>query len=232
MYELILSVIRYKENRGDNDFAIIAKQFERVIKKGLQSISKIDREDVYQIVLMKLEELILCFRVIMINKLNKKNRKYFIRFLENDKRIKGVNKDLDNYFNCYKYDFKLYSNQNIFIKYIYIRLPGIIKNSCAKLRRISSNEILTLNEVNNGIEFINEIKDVSWDIKYEILMSAISLLDRKDKEFIIWYFYSRQAINEEQAALILKVTQQAVSKRLNRIYRKLREIYIELVINN
>ena len=51
MYELILSVISFKKNRGDDDFEVIVNNLECTIKKILNIIQIKDREDVYQIVL-------------------------------------------------------------------------------------------------------------------------------------------------------------------------------------
>lgn len=56
MYELILSVINYKEFMCDDDFILIVNRFENLIKQVLNRISKKEREDVKQELLIKLFE--------------------------------------------------------------------------------------------------------------------------------------------------------------------------------
>ena len=95
MCELIKHIVAYKNKKEDEDFECIERILKPSLIKKIINIPFKNQEDLYQQIMMSLNDFILDFRLIEIIELNENNKKHFISFLEKIGGVDIVNRDID-----------------------------------------------------------------------------------------------------------------------------------------
>ena len=99
----------------------------------------------------------------------------------------------------------------------------MLKDYYKDKKRIFNEQLISLSEEIEGVELINNIADTSYDTNNQVLVEAVNLLKKEDKEFINLYYLSGQVLSQKEVAEKLGITQQAVSKKFTRIKKKVNE---------
>lgn len=243
MNDKIKLIIEYKKDKSDALFMKIVERMNQLIKYHVNKISSTYREDLYQEMLISLDEAINVFEInenikveselfnydnlLKIKKLKYKHLnqimhgKYFEGF------IAMYGKSLfESAFNDKTkleeliYEYKLFCNENQLIEYL---------KSTFKNRRISfyrehvakpDSTLISLNTpIGNDIELIDIIPDNYHSVDESILY--YESLSSEENEFLNMFYERDRVLTETEVAKRLGVSQQAVSKRKRRILRKL-----------
>lgn len=224
MTSLILKIIDFKNQKNDDSFEKLEKNLRKKVVPFLNNIEKSFKDDVYQEILIKIIKLCDSFKILNYSEIKEQ-----INYMD---QLAIYLKQNDNIFK--KDDFTLFFNQFLFNRILNETIINVILDFFKSHYYREYNDFDSLNKIIYNDEFLEYIYDandydISRDSRNELLYSAISLLDEKDKDLIVWYYFSGQVVNQVDAAKKLNETQQNLSKRLNKIYKKLRNIYINLV---
>jgi RNA polymerase sigma factor (sigma-70 family) len=120
-------------------------------------------------------------------------------------------------------EFYLFCCENKFKKYMKLALNRKVIDFIRKYKINFETKIISLNSVteNDEEELLYKIIDKSSLINYQ--KNDYSLLSTKDIEFLDLFYVDNKKLTEKEVAKILGVSQQAVSKRLNKIKNKLKK---------
>ena len=223
MRSLMYKIIDFKNQKNDDSFEKLEKNLRMKVVPFLNNIEKSFRDDVYQEILIKIIKLCDSFKILNYSEIKEQ-----ISYID---QLTIYLKQNNNIFK--KDDFTLFFNQFLFERILNETIINVILDFFKSRYYREYNDFVSLNKIIYNDEFLEYIYDsndydISRDSKNDLLYSAISLLDEKDKDFVVWYYFSGQTLNQTDAAKKLNETQQNISKRLNRVYKKLRNIYINL----
>jgi len=201
-----------------------------MILRDLKFIDYQEREDFKQALYMKVHE-------VLLKRPIKENNDYIFRWSENEETIFKENKYLTNLLSEFGMTVKSVLDMNeqlekkefesayrVFVGDVklYQYFSKVIKTCRINfVKAYEKDPIYYAFRLNNQNahhqEYINTIEDESQNPNYIIDMS---ILDDEEREFLDEY---AKALNQTEVAKKLNVTQQAVSKRYNKIINKLKE---------
>ena len=199
MFDIIKKVIKYQETCDEQIFESLLNDFDLLIKKYTKKVDKVDQEDIYQELVMKL------FKIIKYFKINNHqvDETYYKSFLNTIKDSRESHSE-----------YVLFCNQNQFLKYLKVTFQNTINSY---FRKQQENFIFDVIDDLDQIEDYSEFKQSSF--KNIIEETSLSL---KDKEFLSLFIEDDRILTEREVALKLKITQQAVNKRKNKILKKIK----------
>ena len=197
MFDIIKKVIKYQETCDEQIFESIINDFDLLIKKYVNIVNKKDQEDIHQELLMKLFKIVKHFKIknYQVDDIYYKNFRNTIK----DKSESHL-------------EYVLFCNQNQFLKYLKVTFQNTINSYFRKQQE---------NIIFDTIDDIDQIEDyngfMQQNFKNTIEETSLSL---KDKEFLSLFIEDDRILTEREVALKLKITQQAVNKRKNKILKK------------
>ena len=221
---------KYSNQPNDDLFIEIIHELKWMILRDLKYVNYQEREDFKQALYMKVHE-------VLLKKPIKENNDYIFRWSDNEEMIFKENKyllkllsefglsvnnvlsiedqidkkEFESVYRVFVGDVKLYQYFSKVIKTCRINfVKAYEKDPIYYAFRLN-------NQNNHHQEYINAIEDESQNQNYII---DISVLDDEEREFLDEY---AKALNQTEFAKKLNVTQQAVSKRYNKIINKLKE---------
>lgn len=201
MFDIIKKVIKYQETNDELIFESLISDFDLLIKKYVNIVNKKDQEDIYQELLMKLFKIVKHFKIknYQVDDIYYKNFRNTIK----DKSESQL-------------EYVLFCNQNQFLKYLKVTFQNTINSYFRKQQE---------NFIFDTIDDIDQIEDyngfMQQNFKNTIEETSLSL---KDKEFLSLFIEDDRILTEQEVALKLKITQQAVNKRKNKILKKLNRL--------
>lgn len=199
MFDIIKKVIKYQETCDEQIFESLLNDFDLLIKKYTKKVDKVDQEDIYQELLMKLFKIVKHFKI----KNYQVDETYY-------KSFRNTIKDKSES----HLEYVLFCNQNQFLKYLKVTFQNTINSY---FRKQQENYIFDVIDDIDQIEDYCEFKQSSF--KKLIEETSLSL---KDKEFLSLFIEDDRILTEQKVALKLKITQQAVNKRKNKILKKIK----------
>lgn len=199
MFDIIKKVIKYQETCDEQIFESLLNDFDLLIKKYTKKVDKVDQEDIYQELLMKLFKIVKHFKI----KNYQVDETYY-------KSFRNTIKDKSES----HLEYVLFCNQNQFLKYLKVTFQNTINSY---FRKQQENYIFDVIDDLDQIEDYCEFKQTSF--KKLIEETSLSL---KDKEFLSLFIENDKILTEQEVALKLKITQQAVNKRKNKILKKIK----------
>ena len=217
MNELIKHVIEYKNDSSDSNYLKIIAQLEYLILKTLNKISSPFKDDLKQELHLAIFLLIKKFE-IRTNFKNEDitvNNKNFINFIKKNGIANPIiTKDL-------LYEYNLFCNENQFLARLKLILHSVYVDFLKKHKYELSFEIIILNSTNKiEQERIDNIPDETY--KPNITFDFLNILSKQEKEFLNCFFNDDQVLTEKQVADILKVSQQAINKKKQKIFKKIK----------
>lgn len=241
MNQIIKLVARYQIELSDELFIKIVEKFLKLIN---YYCNKVDlyKDDLKQELLMKLDNIAKGFKLVNISVDKTLFTEEHISMIKY-KKYKNVNKVMNsNYINGFikKYgkelfdesflsekkrkiflnEYSLFCNENQLLKYINIAFKNCF---LIHLNMYTKDNVLSLDEMKDeGFELIdnNQVKD-----KKEIM--DLSILKKKEKDFIKKFIDNGKLLSERKVAKILGISQQAVNKRKKKIILKYKNILKE-----
>ncbi len=248
MNRIIKLVIDYKESQTDFIFQDLVDELTDLIDYHKRKVAVYYRDDLGQELLVCLVRVIDKFRIKNFKPINEElfnlntlklllghnynnvndvlNNKYVLGFI--DKYGADLfNKAFENLndYNIFIFEFKLFCNENQFFKYLDKSLTNQV-NHFVRENKINDNKIISLNSITSSdIEYIDLIPDIEEETK---IVFDINLLDETDRSFLYNFIKDDEIITGKEVAEILGVTQQAVSKRLKRLYKRYLKKYYEV----
>lgn len=248
MNRIIKLVIDYKESQADFIFQDLVDELTDLIDHHKRKVIVYYRDDLGQELLVCLIRVIDKFRIKIYKPINEElfnlntltlliehnynnvnevlNNKYVLGFIDKygadlfNKAFKNLN-DYNNFI----IEFKLFCNENQFIKYLDKSLTNQVRYFVRE-NIINDNKIISLNTImSSDIEYIDLIPDIEEENKK---VSDINLLDETDRSFLNNFIKEDEILTGKEVAEILGVTQQAVSRRLKRLYKRYLKKYYEV----
>ena len=237
MNTLIKKVLEYQKSKNE----IVFKEIINILKPVINTyVSKIDR---YYSQDLKQELLCSIYKSLLKFKHNKKEitinlglsdikkiydeiikHKYYDSFKVKFVEFKSLDilktNDIIKMIN----EFYLFCNQNQFKNYINKVLNNKLIDFIRTNKIDKEIKIISLNIVNDydGEELLYKIPDTNSSKIYSEI--DYSLLTNKEVEFLNLFYKDNEKLTEIDVAIILGISQQAVSKRLIKIKNKLKKI--------
>lgn len=236
MNTLIKKVLEYQKNQSDLVFQEIVIIMTPLINAQVSKINRIYTQD------LKQELLLTIYKVLLKFKLDKELISKNLKLIE----IKSIydtvisHKYYDSFKLKYQYNISVYTSneddlvkvinefylfccENKFKKYMKLALNRKVIDFIRKYKINFETKIISLNSVseNDEEELLYKIIDKSSLINYQ--KTDYSLLSTKDIEFLDLFYVDNKKLTEKEVAKILGVSQQAVSKRLNKIKNKFKK---------
>ena len=228
MNKLIKLLIKYQETNDEVYLEKIIKMFDRLINKYVSRVEPDNKEDIKQILIIKIYNVIKNFHLnnkyykdnnsIIVLKINDKECLLDISYLDGFNNKYGSNL-IDEAFLSEKSlldfitEYVLFNNENQLTRYLEKTFNNVIlKYYKEKNKQININ--YSLNEINEyGEEYINLIIDQNSKLVYKI-----NVLD--ETESVILDLLMKK-YTQKEIGKILGMSQQAVNKRKKQIIKKL-----------
>lgn len=243
MNENIKLVIEYQKNNEDFIYNEIVEKFQMLINHYCTRVIKKYRDDLHQELLMSLHHVVLKFKMNLsinidsslfstdnlntikesdyqnINKIMK--HKYFKGFIDKYGTSLFELAFVDEVkYNELLYEYKLFCNENQFIKYLNIAFKHCVSDFYRDYRIIEIEQITSLNLlINDGKELLDTISEEKVDNEKII---CIEKLSEKENDFLNLVYGQNKPLTERETANILGISQQAVHMRKVRILKKLK----------
>lgn len=190
MNTIIKLVIDYQKTNDEKTFDRLLKVFDNLINKYVKLSKNKDFEDIKQELIMVLYKIIKHFKI--------KNHEISQFYLEKFKTKYQITK-FD-----YK-EFNLFCNENEFLKYVEVSF----RNHLISYYRKQTKE--------ECIEFVEDLEDYPDIISYEDIKFE---LNQQEMAFLSLFIENNHLLTEKEVAKKLGISQQAVSKRKNKIIKK------------
>jgi len=236
MEKIVELVLKYQKDRKEEEFIKILNCFKLAINKYLCSVKLKDKEDIGQVVLFSIYVIIINFKYKEADfdehLFNKNTLEYLIK-----NEFKNVNKTMNQKYitkyikdcgeekfirafyskrlrDIFIKDYNLYCNNNAFIKKVQKTLSGI------RFKYIKrTKETMSLNEIyEDDMELLDMVIDETTNIKekpfekYQMTIDEIVFLEK--------FIENNRLLSESEVAKKLGISQQAVSKRRQKIRKK------------
>lgn len=212
MEDLLIKINKFKKERNDEVFDNIVDSLKGFLKPYLKKVDACFRDDLYQEILMGLFKSCLLFKIIDFNKIkSNSNYDFYYKNFLNEKKI-----EID------EEDFVIYFNLITFIKFINEMIINVIKDFVKSRYYFESKNTDSLNILIYDEELINLIFDSSYEEEVS-LIKAFKLLDNDEIKFLDAFLKNGQVLSQREVAIKFGITQQAVSKKLNKIKKKVNE---------
>ena len=232
MNKLIKNVIKYNENKSDFLFSKIIEELKVVTDFYCRGVCEIDRDDFKQEVLFSISKAISNFTIFerkrnlnndynqVLDEYKEKSKSvYFKKFKEkyNLKELSYDNCEIEK-INIILDEFYLFCSECQFRKYISLLCRNRLVDYYRKWVNIKKT-IISLNErINNGDELIDLIPDKKDYPEYNKRQMVLS--DEENK-FLDFFIEKNRILTEYELGQKLGVSQQAISKKLTKIKKKL-----------
>lgn len=212
MNDIIKRVIRFKKTNEQFIFEEIIKRFENYIKKNLTSVPYENRDDLKQEIYFAIFLYICRFEIDLNIKVNTKYANNFClkyygsKLTDEEKRLICLNQ---------YHEYCLFCNENQFISYC----TKIIRSKTINFQSSKKNYI-SLNMKNDSrtelIDTISDDKNINLNFyeQFDYLT--------KDEYELLKYIYIEK-LTEKQIASIYNISQQAISKRKNKLLTKIKK---------
>lgn len=209
MNSQIKMIIDYKKDNNDELFEKIVLSFRPLFLKYINKIHKNHRDDMYQELLCTLLSVIRKFVItdydIDNNYYKAFVNKYKIELLEISNEIKNL-------------EYKLFCNENQFIKYLNTSLNNKIIDYYRNYKSNLLNNAISLNSyIYEDVELIETIEDKAYQKTDFFDMYNFS---EKELEFLKCFLENGKVLSEEKVAKKLGISQQAVNKKKKKIIKK------------
>lgn len=188
----------------NDDIELLIEKYEGIIWKIVNKykVSSYDKEDLYQAGLLGLFKAIKNYK----HEYNVKLITYAFKFI-----IGEVNKE--------------YKKLNLYGKVEYNKIRNYVYlNNTLTPEEICQNLKISIETFYDAVSRVDQIMYLEDDVRDEILESRTFELDLDKEEEILYQYYVVRRFTQSEIAKLLNISQSTVSRNINKLKKKLKEI--------